>query len=204
MPTGYTNGILEGKIKTFPDFAKTCMRAFGATIHLREEPFDKKYEPRVPSDYHSKELAKAKKDLEIAKSLSDKQIISIEKKRLEKRKKEIHAQIKKIKKQRIKLDKMLGDVINWTPPTSEHTEFRRFMMQQLESTIEYDGDTEYYEEHLQKLYNRSLDAKEIRQEMIDSATEAIEYHTEKHKEELERCKESNKWVEDLMKSLKQK
>ena len=36
MPTGYTAGILEGKIKTFPEFAKICMRAFGAAIHMRD------------------------------------------------------------------------------------------------------------------------------------------------------------------------
>lgn len=52
MPTGYTAGILDGEINTFEEFAKTCMRAFGATIHMRDEPLSKTYEPEKTSDYH--------------------------------------------------------------------------------------------------------------------------------------------------------
>lgn len=79
MPTGYTEGIMNGKITTFPQFAKLCMRAFGATIHLRDESLDSEYEPRVPSDYHSKEIERAKKNIIDAKKLSDEEIIDSKK-----------------------------------------------------------------------------------------------------------------------------
>lgn len=202
MPTGYTHGVIEGKIKTFPDFAKTCMRAFGACIHLREESSEKKYEPSVPSDYYSKQLAQAIKDLETAKSISDKQIVATEFKKRAERKKYLKKQIAKIKKQKIKLDAMLDKVVNWTPPTSEHTEFRRFMMEQLETTIKHDGDTDYYEKELEHISKKSVDANVMRQQMIDSATENIEYNTKHRNEEVARCNSANKWVDDLLKSLK--
>ncbi len=60
MPTGYTAGILDGKITTFQQFAKQCMRAFGATIHMRDDDMDAEITPRTPSDYYSKEIEKAK------------------------------------------------------------------------------------------------------------------------------------------------
>ena len=63
MPTGYTAGIIDGKTETFQEFAKQCMRAFGATIHMRDENMDKEYEPRTPSDYHTKALEEAKEKL---------------------------------------------------------------------------------------------------------------------------------------------
>ena len=47
MPTGYTAGIIDGKTETFQDFAKQCMRAFGVTIHMRDENMDKGYELRL-------------------------------------------------------------------------------------------------------------------------------------------------------------
>ena len=56
MPTGYTEGIIDGKTETFQDFAKQCMRAFGATIHMRDEDMEAEITPRTPSDYSSKEI----------------------------------------------------------------------------------------------------------------------------------------------------
>ena len=52
MPTGYTNGILNGEIKTFDEFAKQCIRAFGAAIHMRDDDFNKEYEKRKPDNYY--------------------------------------------------------------------------------------------------------------------------------------------------------
>lgn len=203
MPTGYTYGVIEGKIKDFPEFAKTCMRAFGATIHLRDEPLDKEYEPRVPCDYHSEELSKGILNLETAKTISDEELIAKEFERRSERKEYLRGQIKKIKEQKIVLEKMLKEVTKWTPPTHDHINFKNFMVEQLQSTIDRDGSTEYYDIELKNIDKKTLDAKAMRQEMIDDVTGQIEYHTKEYKKELERCNESNKWVNDLLKSLKQ-
>ena len=69
MPTGYTAGILDGTTKDFKQFAKHCSRAF--IVHLRDEPIDSEYKKREVSDYHIKEIEKAKAELKQADSLSD-------------------------------------------------------------------------------------------------------------------------------------
>ena len=86
MPTGYTAGILDGKITTFPQFAKQCMRAFGATIHMRDDDMDAEITPRTPSDYYSKEIEKAKQLLKDAETFSDEVIVKNRKEELEKSK----------------------------------------------------------------------------------------------------------------------
>jgi len=38
MPSGFTSDIYDGKKITFKDFTLKCARAFGACIHLRDDP----------------------------------------------------------------------------------------------------------------------------------------------------------------------
>ena len=121
MPTGYTAGILDGTITTFPQFAKLCMRAFGATIHLRDESLDTEYEQRVPSDYHSKSIEKAKQSIIDAEKLTDNEIVDTRKKQLEDSKKYHLEAIEKAKKSTIEMNKILFDVRKWQPPTPDHT-----------------------------------------------------------------------------------
>ncbi len=61
MPTGYTAGIIDGTTTTFQQFAKQCIRNFGATIHMRDEPSDVEYIERIPSDFHTKAIEEANK-----------------------------------------------------------------------------------------------------------------------------------------------
>ncbi len=83
MPTGYTAEILDGKITTFPQFAKQCMRAFGATIHMRDDDMDAEFTPRTPSDYYAKEIKKANQVIKEAELLTDEEIIDARKKELQ-------------------------------------------------------------------------------------------------------------------------
>ena len=46
MPTGYTAGIADGTITNFEQYALRCIRAFGATMHLRDESLEHEYEPK--------------------------------------------------------------------------------------------------------------------------------------------------------------
>lgn len=64
MPTGYTADLVDGKINTVEEYAKLCMRAFGATLHMRDEPLDKQYTTSEPSTYHLDAINDVKKDIE--------------------------------------------------------------------------------------------------------------------------------------------
>jgi len=203
MPTGYTAGILDGKITSFPQFAKQCMRAFGGTIHMRDDDMDAEYKERTPSDYHTKEIAKAKQSLNDAEVLSDEVIIANRKNELEKRKQYHIKSIEKAKINKKNMDAILKDVNAWQPPTSEHTGIKDFMVDQIIQTIDYDCKTKYHDEGLAKVESEllTINAKSIRDEMIATAKKNLEYHTKEYNGDVERCEKSNQWVSDFINSL---
>ena len=204
MPTGYTAGIIDGTTEKFQDFAKLCIRAFGATVHMRDEPFDKCYEPRTPSDYHLKALNDAKEKLKKAESFTDKELIKMRKKELEKSR-DYH--IKRIAETKVisnKLESFLKEAKGFVVPTSEHEAFKKFMVEQLESTIKHDGDSTYHEKLLPEIEEelKNINASVVRFSLIEDANRDIAYHLKEYKAELNRCAESNAWVESLFSSLK--
>ncbi len=203
MPTGYTAGILDGKITTFPQFAKQCMRAFGATIHMRDDDMDAEITPRTPSDYHIKEIERANQLLKDAEILSDKVIVENRKKELEKDK-EYH--LKAIAKKKIdakKMNNILKDVKKWQPPTSDHIGIKDFMIDQIEKTIDFDCKIDYHDKALIKIKTEQLNinASEIRKQIIEQAKENLVYHNAENLKQVQVCEQSNKWVTDLLGSL---
>jgi hypothetical protein len=86
MPTGYTSEILDGTTKTFQDFAKICMRALGATIHMRDEKLNEEYKPQKTNNYPIKRIKQDRKKLKEIQSLTDNEIIKQEKEFFEKHK----------------------------------------------------------------------------------------------------------------------
>lgn len=203
MPTGYTAGILDGTITTFPEFAKLCMRAFGATVHLRDEGLDAEYEPRVPSDYHEKAIESQKLKLEKANEYSESELILNKKAELEESKIYHLKGIEKAKQQSLLMNKILSEVKTWEPPTGEHVNLKEFMVEQITSTLDFDCKTDYHDNELLRIENElsKLNASEIRKELIESAKSQLEYHEKNYAKEVERCNESNKWVSDLLGSL---
>ena len=203
MPTGYTAGIIDGKTETFQDFAKQCMRAFGATRHMRDESMDKEYEPRTPSDYHTKALEKAKEKLKQAETFTDAELIEMRTKELEESKKYHLESIAKTKILRAKLEEFLAKSIEFKAPTPDHEGLRKFMIEQLQSTIDFDGKTDYDDEALSQIEMelKNINANQIRFTLIADANKDIAYHLKEHKAELKQCADSNAWVETLLGSL---
>lgn len=206
MPTGYTAGILDGKINSFPQFAKQCMRAFGATIHMRDDDMDMEYQERTPSDSHTKALVTAKQSLYDAKHLPDEVIVANKKKELEESKQYHLKNIEEAKVNFKKMNEILKEINEWQPPTSEHTGIKDFMADQITQTINFDCKTKYHDEALDniELELLSLNAKQVREEMIAKSNKDIEYHTKEYNKDVARCDNSNKWVKDFVNSLPKK
>jgi hypothetical protein len=204
MPTGYTAGIIDGEIKDFKQFATLCMRAFGATVHMRDEDLEKPFEPRVPSDYHTKQIEKANQLLKDARELSDNEIIDKRKAELFNSKKHYVDGIAKAIENEKRLTGILESVKAWQPPTSEHTGIKDFMIEQLQGTINQDADTTYYENGLNLIEKelQNLSPALLRAIMINKAEEDLSYHRKELAAELRRCNESNTWVEVFLTSLK--
>lgn len=203
MPTGYTFGLVDGSIKTFPEFAKLCMRAFGATIHMRDESMDIEYIPRTPGTYHVEQLEAAKNKLALANSMTDQEIVDLKKKKLTDRKDYLSKKISESKDLAVVLNNMLEKANRYEPPTPDHKGVKDFMVQQITDTIKHNADTSYYDKELAIVERelKRITAANVRNEMIADAELDISYHTKELAEENARCDNSNKWVKQFVDSL---
>lgn len=205
MPTGYTAGIIDGEITTFEQFATQCTRAFGATIHMRDNPMDSPYEPRTPSDYHTNSIQSKRERLEEIESMSDEKIVEDFNTQLEEDLKYHQTKMEEDKRNLEKLNSMLESAKSWVPPTEDHQPFRNFMIEQIESTIKVDGDPSYHVNKMvgiKKQMEEGINPKEYREETIQEIKSQISYHETEYQNELVRCKDSNDWMEKFFESIK--
>ena len=205
MPTGYTAGILDGKVNTFEEFATVCTRAFGATIHMRDNPMDSPYEPRTPSDYHTNSIQSKRERLEEIESMSDEKIVEDFNTQLGEDLKYHQIKMEEDKRNLEKLNSMLESAKSWVPPTEDHQPFRNFMIEQIESTIKVDGDPSYHVNKMvgiKKQMEEGINPKEYREETIQEIKSQISYHETEYQKELVRCKDSNDWMDKFFESIK--
>ena len=205
MPTGYTAGIIDGEITTFEQFATQCTRAFGATIHMRDNPMDSPYEPRTPSDYHTNSIQSKRERLEEIESMSDEKIVEDFNTQLGEDLKYHQTKMEEDKRNLEKLNSMLESAKSWVPPTEDHQPFRNFMIEQIESTIKVDGDPSYHVNKMvgiKKQMEEGINPKEYREETIQEIKSQISYHETEYQKELVRCKDSNDWMDKFFESIK--
>lgn len=198
MPTGYTYKVSEDKDYMFEDFIWDCARAFGALMHMRDDNQDAKIVmPEQTSYYqdsveqHTKELARLKK---LSMADAKKEMIA-----------EFDAQYKRAKEgieagnaTRQRYEKMLSKVSAWRPPTSEHEDLKRFMLEQLNSSIQFDCHGDYYERMLDEKMPTAekwlKDSIKEEQSRLDYALVHLEKEKTKYTEQVE-------WITQLKKSV---
>ncbi len=204
MPTGYTGGIIDGKITTFEEFAKLCIRNFGATLHMRDDPFDAEYKPAEVPSFYKDNIEKYKRELEILRKTSDEDLLINEKIQINKDIVHYLETIRKKKENCKILREFYKKALQYKIPSDEHVNYKAFMVNQLKMTIEQDCNTEFYEKTLKELKERlnNLDVKKIREEKKVDLENDIKYYTKQYNEQKERIEKSNKWVEQVFESLK--
>lgn len=195
MPTGYTESIEKGI--SFEKFALSCSRAFGALIHMRDESADAPLPKKInPHPYHQEELAKTVEKLKAVKKMTLPQIVSACKKEFTSDM-EYYLKIKEEKKSlKKKYDLMLNKARKWNPPTTDHEGLKKFMIEQITSSINSDCDFSYYK--LPKIQTPDQYLKK----RIKALEDSIAYHKKEWEAEVSRAKERNEWLQSLLKSLK--
>ena len=193
MPTGYTADIYNGKDVSFNDFALKCARAFGACIEQRDDdPNDKpKLIEKTEDNYHIKKIEKAKKWKKPTKAEFDAYVKN--------QTAYYNEQINKQNKLKSSYQKMLDKANAWTPPTKEHEGLKKFMINQLTESMEFDCSNDYYQRELNNI--KQLTYNQYVKDMRDSNKRDIEYHTNALKEDNERVDTRNAWISALYKSL---
>lgn len=196
MPTGYTAQVEDGTITEFADFAMLCARAFGACIMMRDDPLDAEIPAKFePSKYHAEQIEKAQAALERYSKMSDKEAESLASAAFEDAVKEHKKSVARAMLEKERYAAMRKKVQAWEPPTTDHTELKKFMLNQIDIS---DRDTlDYYERYKPV----KLSGKDWRAERIASAKKDIAYHTKEHDEETQRAADRTKWIAHLRKSL---
>ena len=200
MSSGFT-AEFEKREPSFEEFLWKCARGMGAFIHMREDSMDAPL--RLPQEndfgtYHEDALNKA------VRALQDYSTMSTEKAKmlLEKEYETTHKHAKEMINERNTLRKryesMLAKVKAWQPPTKDHDNFKKFMVEQLEKSIEWDCDVKYYKEQLEA---PRQSPKEWLADMVSQAKRDIEYHTKHLSTDKIRSQERADWIQALMKSV---
>jgi hypothetical protein len=193
MPTGYTYAIEEGC--SFEEFVWGCARAFGACIMMRDDPADKPVPDEFqPSDYHSKAGTEAEKELERLGSLTKDEIEQAIKTEREEVIAENTRRALENDRKKARYKAMQERVKAWEPPSSDHVEMKKFMLQQIEISL----PEEPYQQPL-PLCNpvKWLAEKKAK------AQRDLAYHHKEYARELERTQGRNEWIRQLRVSIPQ-
>ena len=193
MPTGYTSSIYDNKDVSFKDFALNCARAFGACVHQRDDNVTDKPKLReLDIQHHLNELEEAKNQ----KIPTEIEFEAYKKQKLD----EAHADMKKNVELRERYEKMLENAKNWNPPTPEHAGLKKFMIEQLESSLKFDCNEKYRENDINTL--EVMEYSDYVKQLKKDNKWSIEYHTEAIEKEKKSVETVNKWITALYENLK--
>jgi hypothetical protein len=199
MATGYTYAIHDGEDISFENFVLQCSRGMGARIEERENPTSD-YAPRLyePSTFYRDELKKAEEKLlryqamtpaEASAEALGEYVASCDRQTDWRAKEDA---------MRARYDAMLDQVYAWEPPTADHEGFKTFMIEQLESSIEFDcpAGRPLYRTDPELLSGTTwLAAK------IATAEESVKRDADEWEKEQERTQGRNDWMTALCESL---
>lgn len=195
MPTGYTANVKDGI--SFEQFALQCSRAMGALVMMRDAPFNEPIPDAFePSTYHPEKLKAANEELARLMALTDDQI-----------EEECDTEYRNNnadKEQRLleniatlsAYKNMLEKARGWNPPTEAHKGLKKFMVEQLESSIDFDDSRRYLRPEKKKAPDKWFLDK---LEKLDSE---IRYHSKEYQKEIELVNSRNAWISALRDSLK--
>lgn len=185
MATGYTHGVLDGKVTTLKDYLSKFFIG-------REE--DEVKADRKPDLYHQEQLIQARKDLERAKRISLAEAAQIVEAEHQRNLKDETRFQEKQKVERKRLEDMLQKVEAWDAEGNEICEdIKKYAISQLKETIQFDC-------RVGSLYpTKARTPEEYIQDELDQATRDIGYHTKGWNEEVDRCLKQNEAVRILRK-----
>lgn len=194
MPTGYTHNVVDGKITEFADFAMQCARAFGALITMRDDPMDAAIpeEIKPETSYYADSLAREMKRMGEIQAMTNAEVDAAAQAEHDGAMASRAKYLADKDAESGRLNAMLSKVRAWQPPTPDHVEMKKFMIEQL--TISMPGE---YVPAIPIL----LDGATWRKEQIDSLAKAVVRSQKYVDEEIARAKSRTEWVKNLRASL---
>lgn len=201
--TGFTQELIN-KDLDLKGFALVCARAFGVCAMMRDDSLDTPIpEEFKPSVWHRDAGSKAK--IKLAKFMKMKSKTDREAWATRELKKQIsvlkkHAKMNNSETQIKKMQAMLVEVNAWVPPSEEHAPLKKYMQDQLMSSIESDGNNSgYYDREAQVL--RDTKPLDYYLAEVKRTKENIAYHKKEWLAEVARTNQRNTWIKKLRDSL---
>lgn len=197
MPTGYTAAVGDGEVTEFSDFAMTCARAFGALVTMRDEPADAPVPDEFPVDEYPMRMfiqnserlnelrAMSLVDADVAAMVAYSEAVE-----------EYRCHQQEQAATRARYEAMLDKVRAWRPPTPDHVEMKKFMVQQLEQSIRFDCGYE------RPAPVRQDGATWVAEQIAQAERNAERYAAE-HEKAVERAEQRTAWVRALRESLRE-
>jgi len=182
MPTGYTYKVIE-EGQSFEDFAKDCTRAF---VSWDGVDFTK------PNDYYSKALEEAMDERDEFLAKSPDELLKEYNSYKEDQEKENQDYINRYNVSLENYNRVLEQAQAWIPPTPEHEQFKKFMIDQLLIS----KPTNYYSE--------TFDVRSYEDWYKDTYVSVIKnvtYYEGKVVEEANKAKGYKEWFDAVMKTL---
>ena len=186
MPTGYTQPIIDGTVKTPKEFLHLCLRNFGICISMRDMPFDaqqkdytecirKYYQDAM--GYHVKALENAKAEYERVINLSDDELYEMYVERFSDDRDYYQKRTDEIKTQNAKYQSFYDAIKNWDC-SEEFSNIKKFALDQIDISKEAE---DYYADELSKeMLTKeefiSNGKSKYEEDLLEQAKWDIDYH----------------------------
>lgn len=194
MPTGYTAGVADGTVTEFKDYALMCARNFGACIMLRDEPLSSVIPEFQPSSWNEGQLEATRKEYEKWCEMIMEERLALYHREIEEKKKRNAAYRQEVAEKKERYSAMLEKAKKFNPPTAEHREYAKFIVEQLEESIQFDCSGWCHEDE-------SLPFDEWERKRSESLVERIGYHAKKWEEEKAMTESRNNWIRRLREAI---
>lgn len=194
MPTGYTNKIGDGQ--SFREFALRCARNFGANIMMRDEPMNAEIKHYEPDQYYMNKLTETIAEKSRFMNLSKEEMIKLWNDEFNSgRSNYLNRWLEKVNL-KSKYEKMLDKVNEFVPPTVDHINYKNFMIEQIQTSIDFDCSTDYMISPKKESFLIWKTRK------IKHFNDNINYYIKNYGEEVVRIDGRNNWNEKLFEALK--
>lgn len=183
MPTGYTQQIIDGTVKTPKEFLHLCLRNFGVCISMRDMPLDsqvdytesiKKYY-QDSMGYHAKALENAKTEYERVINLSDDDLYEMYVKKFTDNRDYYQKRADEVKKQNAQYQSFYDTIKNWDC-SEEFDNIKKFALDQINISKD---DEDYYADELSKemlTKEEFISESKYKEELLKNSKWDIDYH----------------------------
>ena len=168
-------------------------------MHMREDNNNAEIRHREVSNYHLEQLDRVKEEFEKYEKFTDKEIQEAIDKSYEQSLKDQKDGLKRFEEGKQRYLDMLEKVENWEVPTEEHNNLKKFAIEQLESSLDFDYSDSMKKYYLQEPVKDNIEG--YKKYKIKAYLKDIEYHSKGYREEIEGVEKNNIWIDNLIDSF---